>query len=181
MGLASMMRGDAFVEAREDVLERGRPSWWILMEERAGVAGSERGVSRLVAQAGEVPRHGVGDLATHLPHGRVVEVQRMRGAQRPFAFPFAFAVPADLLPFLAAAARTGFEDFAAAFAGLADFRAAFADAAAFTGFAVLAAGAATTGAAGFAGGAAGGRAGARELVLSGGRGCLRGRPLLRAA
>jgi hypothetical protein len=133
--------------------------------------------------------YGVGHLATHLLHGRVVEVQRMRSAQRPFAFPFAFV--AGLPPTLfAAPARADFEDFAGAFAGLADFAAAlggaaaFAGAAAFTGFALFAAGTATTGAdagAGFGGGAAGGRDGARELVFSGGRGCFRGRPLFRAA
>ena len=144
---------------------------------------------------------GIGDLPTHLLHGRVVEVQRVRVAQRPFAFPFAFAT--DLpLPFLATAARAGFAGRATDLAGFADFTAvlagaatfagtaAFAGTTAFTGLASFGTGAATMGtaaftgaggAAGFAGGGAGGRAGARELVLSGGNGCFRGRPLLRAA
>jgi hypothetical protein len=150
-------------------------------------------------------RYCVGDLATHVLHGRVVEIQRMRRArvaQRPFAFPFAFE-PADLpFPFFAAAGRAGFADRAATFAGFADFTIAFTGAAAFAALAVLTTGAAAIGAAAFAGGAAafaggaaafaggatglagkaaGGRAGARELVLSGGRGCFRGRPLFRAA
>src|SRR5688572_14779976 len=139
---------------------------------------------------------GIGDLPTHLLHGRVVEVQRVRVAQRPFAFPFAFAT--DLpLPFLATAARAGFAGLATDLPGFADFTtvlagaAAFVGTAAFIGLASFGAAAATTGTAaftagavGFAGGAAGaarGRAGARELVLSGGNGCFRGRPLLRAA
>jgi hypothetical protein len=112
----------------------------------------------------------------------VIQVQRVRagGAQRPFAFPFAFVAGLPLF-FLATAGRVGFDDFVAGFADFTGLGAGFAGAAAFAGLALFGAGAATTGTTGFGGGAAGGRDGARELVLSGGRGCFRGRPLFRAA
>jgi hypothetical protein len=184
MGFAGVVRSDAFMKTSQDVIKGGRLARRLLFQQRLRLPSRQGGVRRLVAQAAEVSGDGVRDLATHLLHGRVIEVQRMHvpGAQRPFAFPLGFGAGLAL-PFFAATARAGCGDFAAALAALAGFAALAAlgagGAALFAGFA---AGAAATGAAGFGGGAGeGGRDGARELVLRGGRGCFRGRPLFRAA
>jgi len=105
-----------------------------------------------------------------------------RVARFGLAFDFAAGLAAAFATFLALTAFAGFATFAAVAAGLDDFAGAAAgrDAAGVACFAAAGAGAGTAGAATGRGGCGG--AGVRELdVLSGGSGCLRGRPLLRAA
>ena len=150
-----MVRRDAVMEAREHLVEGRGEARRLGVEQHPGIASRKRGVRGLLAQRGEMSSDGIGHLATHLLHGRVVEIQRRRLAQRRFAFPLAFEL---LALFFEPFALAGFDVFAAGLA-LCVLAVLAADLAAGALFGALAgvAGVAAAAATGFAAGATGGR------------------------